>query len=705
MFFSSGKTYGYFIVRRYWHFVLCLNCFLLLVLWFYISNDRPQRVLSSLQATPINVTKVPSINERIEKIFPVHAPVIFALANLTQKTTAYQRLGRLLPLQSDEDRWIDEVIYDQDPKKRYACDNQDLPYPILKRIITQTLPVRDPQTAYEHAFGGLKSPFLLLPFKRSTHLIRGQTICIRAIIPNNVEEKTNDPFHFLYQPYDNVAFFKKEGPWWDTMMVSLNHKDADTSMPVHMKPWPGHEMIRYSFLAEARSDPSWWSSYDFTMIERTAIHIYEGEIEIHDSGTYSLEGLLEYTGGQWNFEKGPVLPYKPTAMQVLPTGTDTFHVKQSLEEHTTDVETATNILNEHLNLPLCKGADHAGRWLSWPGDPQHAIQRVAGLNRHNKFWAPYNCRYRHITYPQFNRCLARKYSLGIEAYGDSNMRRSIKKFLSRGRWCRDWSKRWQMDIPLRSFPANYTTPMYASSPADWKWTMDDMQPVACYCEDYQERSWNRAWFDPMTRRNNVLLENTPEESDALGWDTEWDSGSYDVTTRDGAILRSYKWDGLTALNNPSWESAFTDGNATSTGRPDIAIFSLGNWDATYMRFEDFVHELDKLNTHIHARFIGPGKEDGRQTTIIYRTAQYYCCRVDNTVRRRRLNSDRVRAFDSFARMVFKNLLNAVIWDTFTMGESQTLDVKKESIQCASNHAAADHVEIENQVLMNSLCNS
>jgi hypothetical protein len=39
-----------------------------------------------------------------------------------------------------------------------------------------------------------------------------------------------------------------------------------------------------------------------------------------------------------------------------------------------------------------------------------------------------------------------------------------------------------------------------------------------------------------------------------------------------------------------------------------------------------------------------------------------------------------------------------------LGESKTWHEKNANIKCSSNHVPADEVEIENQILMNGLCN-
>jgi len=64
----------------------------------------------------------------------------------------------------------------------------------------------------------------------------------------------------------------------------------------------------------------------------------------------------------------------------------------------------------------------------------------------------------------------------------------------------------------------------------------------------------------------------------------------------------------------------------------------------------------------------------------------------------------MESFEQEVQTRFKNELKADIWDTYTLGESRTWDEKIIGITCPSNHVPADQVDIENQILMNGLCN-
>jgi hypothetical protein len=107
-----------------------------------------------------------------------------------------------------------------------------------------------------------------------------------------------------------------------------------------------------------------------------------------------------------------------------------------------------SMLQQHHQLPLCQGSEHQGRWLPWPlldnSKPatvsnyaqEKDISKIACITRDGKYWVPYTCRYRYLSYETFNRCANKKHVGGMNLYGDSNLRRCIKKFVSHGQWCK-----------------------------------------------------------------------------------------------------------------------------------------------------------------------------------------------------------------------------------------------------------------------------
>ncbi|KAI8889360.1 hypothetical protein K501DRAFT_329159 [Backusella circina FSU 941] len=631
------------------------------------------------------------------------------------------------------ERWLDGTDDASDAEK-YSCTRQAVPYPILRRMVKEYVPVGDANSFFDKLDYSVNftHPFVFLPFSNKPILRKGHKLCVRIVVPFlNIGQ--NDKHQ--YKPYRQNSF-SISYPWWDTMMTSLREVNTNASIPIVMQPWPGHYQLRSAARQINNINPAlpeWAQVREDEMYERERMHMYQAEVTLPHEGQYELSSLLEFVEGRYNFEYGPVTPYTPVDLPVYPRSQKMIHV-----QGTTDTD--LKLLEEHLALPVCTRSDHAGRWLPWPKQTTQSRNSVAGLNRENRYWAPYECRYRHYSYELFNRCISRKYPRGIELYGDSNIRRSIKKFVSHGQWCKHWEdhltsplisedekpkidRKWTESVVetkslnKRQFPPTLPPPHHPPpphplyppppppppqvaqpppvgylDPQDYTY-VEPEQTRSCYCEDYGEPRWNGSWFDAGIRRFNMTMKNTQQQSDKLG-QTEWDKGR-SRKANDSFDMRSYKWDGLTFLNYPGWDTAIDD----SIPKPSIAVFSLGNWDAAFLELNAYLADVDRLIAQIKQHY------DLSTTRIVYRTPQYYCCRVDTSDRHRQVSGPRVDIFDWEVRVKFIRELDAIVWNTMSLGESRTWEEKIQSKNCPSNHVPADEVEIENQVFMNGLCNT
>lgn len=659
---------------RHWHMLVLITVVCLLLL---LSYQYPQE--TGKQAVDVESSTVPdheqtemvalSMEERnrpieaaIVRIFPEQTPKVI---NEIEREENVPRFFRWIwrPVKSSDDATSDNSFLNTHVSATNACDDEPLPYTILRKVVASDI-VEERETAT------MKSPMLLVS-RRSAHLF-----CVRAVVPPPQPNNT-DPYYYRYQPYPQMDA-KLTAPWWDTLMVSALHRETDAVIPIRMVPWTGHAALRTAWRkrTEDANKPAWVHDMEQLMHERNMIHVYEGSLKLPDPGNYEVTGLVEFQGAQWNFEKGPVVPYNPRKLETYPKQTSISTWTAAAEEENRD----TAVAQEHLSLPLCTRGDHTGRWL--PGNNIDSAKRLP-LDRHGKFWAPYDCRYRPIGYDEFATCLASKYGKGISMYGDSNTRRAIKKMITHGQWCNGWHlqkpETTNTEVAVADDEEAEAAEFFLQNtdPKGWSFNGHAKQLRSCYCEDFHEPGWRSSWFDAKKRQNTVFL-----ESSSIGHKVQ---------------LTSYKWDGLTYLNDPAWDSIFTDSSRKNATANDIAIFSLGNWDAAYMAMEEFVKELNRLVSFIRERH-------GKAKKIIYRTAQYYCCRVDETDRHRLLNGPRVQLFDEVARETFIKELNASVWDTMALGEARTWEEKILSRDCPSNHASADVVEIENQILMNMLCN-
>lgn len=592
----------------------------------------------------------------------------------------------------------------------YRCENQALPYPILYHMVMEALKLNN--SDLESSSPDLTRPFILLPFDPSeTTLSSNEPICIRAIIPPSVlaPPATKSPFHYRYQPTsprstdnDDNSYGLNEPIWWDMMQVSARHLSTNASTTFDMRPWDGHRTLRQGYqkkwFEHENNVPNWSRWMILDMEERGWLHIYQVDAVLHDPGAYLLNATLEFQDAYWNTDLGPVQPYLPLTLPIEPGAQLVVAGQQQQQQQiSSSRDDLKRLVLEHLDLPLCQAGrgDYQGRWLPWPfGDQVDGSRMVAGLDKHGKFWAPLTCRYRPLSHNQFHRCLARRFPGGLNIYGDSNMRRSIKSFLSHGQWCKNY-QRYTNETSSTLATQTFDTPRI------WHYLGNPNQLRACQCEDFKEPTWNQAWFNATARRWDMVFENTEEESSLLGYDTEWDSGSKQAT--DGVLVSSYKWDGLTFMNDRGWDVTFTQPAYQLPTTADLVVISLVNWDMAYMQLDEFKHALQSLLKHLNTYYYDHQNDHPR---LIYRTPQYYCCRVDQTARQRKSNTARMKEFDQVARQLFQAEFgdDLMIWDVTTMGESRTWEEKLEGAKCGANHAQADVIHLENQVLMNALCN-
>ncbi|KAI9029715.1 hypothetical protein CLU79DRAFT_735646 [Phycomyces nitens] len=678
------------IVSHIWHvfvFFILLMIFLLLAFMFqdnHVFHPLPQSIFEQINYThlAINDTLYP-VESNILRLFPDIMQSILLRVDSDYVLEA----DPWITYKSDEhdtdwESWVDQDgLETQETQLKYSCKYQPLPFPILHHVVASAVGVENYGPAFDR-LPAVDKPFLILPFIPNTTLQSDDTFCIRVVVSQPTPDPSN-PYQYLYKPnqYQNSRLVS---PWWDTMMVTVQHNQTNATTTLPMQPWSGHMVLRKDRMARLLGGqaPGWYKDMEETIAERDLIHVYEADINLKDIGDYVVQGLLEYQAGKWNFELGPVNPYEPKTLPVYPLGAQNIRVVNPANQRPkSEAQAQKEILDAHLALPLCQSANNLGRWLPVPRG--YNTTRLAGIDHHNKVWAPFKCRYRKLSYDQFNRCLARRYPNGVDLYGDSNTRRSLKAMLSHGAWC-------------NTQPRVSKKLLNPQGPRNWTSSGDDNQKRSCYCEDYTEPSWNNNWLDPHIRLNTLFFENTDEETKALG-KTEWDNS---MKVADKVRLRSYKWDGLTYLNNPGWDTAFLPLFGDHSVRPDIVVFSLGNWDAAFLTLADFDRDLTRLIELIKLAYQTTG-----HTKIIYRTPQYFCCRTDSSVRERRVSGGRIQSFDHLARTRFINELRAEVWDTLAMGEARTWDEKIESVECPSNHVPSDIVEQENQVLMNSLCNT
>ncbi|KAJ2614367.1 hypothetical protein H4S08_001730 [Coemansia sp. RSA 1365] len=165
---------------------------------------------------------------------------------------------------------------------------------------------------------------------------------------------------------------------------------------------------------------------------------------------------------------------------------------------------------------------------------------------------------------------------------------------------------------------------------------------------------------------------------------------------------AFKWDGLTDRNIPPWDTYFNSEFSNQMGDPAVAIFGLTNWDVAFSNFEYFTGEVDKLIKTVEMVY-------KYNTDIIIRTGQYYCCTSDTDIFwKRRYSRLRNHYFDKYLIDAFQRHFygrrRVRIWNVSRISETRPYEAREDIHWCAANHARSEVVEIENQVLMNAMCN-
>lgn len=628
---------------RHWHFLLFSAGLLLFLLVLYSTHDPTRQKATDAEEPPF-------YQQRLQQYTLTHEPSEITDLALQEAANVFPSLAdaikewhkeqhtRKLPFQRKQ---ADKAVIMGEPSADNACEGVALPISHLRNVVASAL-------LGERVLPSEKS---LLQVEERGH----NQFCVRAILYPRLP--SINPYRLLYEPLN--------GTWWDAVMVWAAHVDAhiQTAVPLKMEPWSGHQVLRDAWFSKTgdANQPQFAQMIDYKLHERETVHVYEATLTLPDPGTYYIRALWEYHDAEWNFEKGPVVPYKP---QDLPA--------QKVQVRDKDVQNEA-IIKEHLSLPLCTGADHPGRWLPAPAfrEQDQADDVSITVDNNGKFWAPYTCRYRRIEHTEFTKCLRRQGATTLDIYGDSNMRRALKKLMTHDTWCQNWHT-------YTTDGDNTTEVPIQQDKLAWRYDHHPNQLRACYCEDYREPGWNTSWIDPDARFTTIHLDQ-------------------DVR------IQNYKWDGLTYLNDPDWSSAFTNTSIDwhveeNSAARRVVIVSLGNWDTAFMTLAEFGEQIDRLVRYLSERYTKNG------VRFLYRTPQYYCCRVDTSPRKRRTSRTRLEAFDALARQKLAQLGRLSVWDTKIMGDSRTWEEKQASVKCPSNHVSADLVEIENQVLMNNLCN-
>ncbi|KAJ1792300.1 hypothetical protein LPJ62_000922 [Coemansia sp. RSA 2167] len=376
---------------------------------------------------------------------------------------------------------------------------------------------------------------------------------------------------------------------------------------------------------------------------RDRTHVYEADVVLRDADVYHAEGYIEFRHAKWNAEAFlDPQPFEPEQLKMPDVQINVLD-EDGLSPYS---------LQRYMDLPLCTDSDADGRWVSVDVLPFDA-SLVPPPDNHNLVWLPYDCRLQRFTYSNFTKCLLRKYPL-VHWFGDSNTRRALKKVSTLGKWC-------------------------AAEP----------DSLVCTCNDNTEPFTN---YNANQRISPFDLD--PEAGGAVATGAQSENKSRIV---------AFKWDGLTTRNNPPWAEYFTSDFEERLGRPKLALFGMTNWDTAFESRAFFAGEVAQLADVVDAKY--PGAD------VVLRTGQYYCCTSDmDKFWKRRYSRLRNSFFDQTLIDHFKTKFagsrNVLVWNVAQLSERRPYKLREDDLlKCAANHVRSEIIEIENQVLMNALCNN
>ncbi|KAJ1801521.1 hypothetical protein LPJ59_000195 [Coemansia sp. RSA 2399] len=386
---------------------------------------------------------------------------------------------------------------------------------------------------------------------------------------------------------------------------------------------------------------------------RDAAHVYEADVRLRDMDVYRPRGYIEFRDARWNPDG--ILDPQPFAPEQL-------EIPEHGQIHVSSQEIRS--LETYMDMPLCTRADAEGRWVAVADIPFDVTDQMLPLDNRNRVWMPYDCRMRTVSYREYAQCLADRYPV-VHWFGDSNTRRALKKVTSLGQWCS---------------------------------TAEDIQSTVCACNDNVEQY----------ARYNSNARVVPIDMDVQGGGVEAASGYLGgpVPGNKSRIV-AFKWDGLTDRNQPAWSDPFDrpDGiPAHSSEMPPVAAVIIGvvNWDTAFSTRAFFAGQVQRLVEKVR-------KSYPESTEIIIRTGQYYCCTSDtDKFWKRRYSRLRNSHYSSYIVDQFRDHLGphrVRIWDVASLAERRPYSARDAEINlCPANHVRSELVDIENQLLMNAMCN-
>jgi len=324
--------------------------------------------------------------------------------------------------------------------------------------------------------------------------------------------------------------------------------------------------------------------------------------------------------------------------------------------------------------PACATADR-GVWARAPSPG--ALARAPG----GPWWRPDACDARAFSPAAVARCLAR--TPRALFLGDSHMRRHFKDLVGRS------SKIADLRGALPPAPG-----------ASW-WCVGREAEVDCACADATHR--------PTDIDNNPLTAFYKEH------DTWWArGGEIALGPAAGAapspVLARADLRWWVGFLFPDWaeDLARTAAEAAAAaGAPDLVVFDLGAWDASFGNLARFEAELPGLARALAAAFPPPAR-------LVYRTPTFFAGddavdgAGDGNKGRRWVSHGKLARMHAAARAHLEAAPELagrlVVWDVWAVGEARPVaETRAQAAACVNGHEPSEDVSVENNILFNLLC--
>jgi hypothetical protein len=325
-------------------------------------------------------------------------------------------------------------------------------------------------------------------------------------------------------------------------------------------------------------------------------------------------------------------------------------------------------------LPLCAGATPPGPpsldyyWMKprrrFAGDGRDAAEwGVLGPDQAGGYVMPATCRLKTYSAAEAHACLAAR---GTRAHfiGDSNVRRLAKSLIG-----------------------------HVAAAAGVSWCDDRRADRACVCEDWDEPD---RWGGALT----YFKLPPPAEGGGTG------AARPGEGTPPADVWCTLTW--LPEVYKRSWapQLSVIQSRRGDPAEPVAVVFDTIHWDTAFGTFDEF---RTSVPLFLRALVSAVGESAGNGSTIVFRAPNYYCCWADPTYWRL-WTTARVQQFYQHAVRVFNEVVvpafpRSFVLDTYRTSQARPLNATQRIVQaCASGHEPSEDVDMQYQLLLNSLCN-